>query len=114
MAVVTPPSAVLVQELRKKFNQKLEKEGTKVQGKITINSLKIILSQVCHSLYIYIYSAQSQILIICCSAAFIERNTKFNYHIFFYGCMTSLIMIIKSQTKKEKLSSKKYSSLNRI
>lgn len=35
MAVVTPPSAALVQELRKKFNQKLENDGTKVQGKIT-------------------------------------------------------------------------------
>lgn len=33
MAVVTPPSAELVLELRKKFNQKLEKDGTKVQGK---------------------------------------------------------------------------------
>lgn len=61
MAVVTPPSAVLVQELRKKFNQKLEKEGTKVQGKITINSIKIILSQVCHSLYIYIFSSKSNL-----------------------------------------------------
>lgn len=36
MAVVTPPSAALIQELRKKFYQKLENDGTKVQGKITL------------------------------------------------------------------------------
>lgn len=56
MAVVTPPSAALVQELRKKFNQKLENDGTKVQGKITL------LIQYNH--IFYMYSAQSQMQFI--------------------------------------------------